>query len=299
MAEVRILKAVEFDKLSSATKKKFKSAQGLRDAGWWVQRKYDGCFGMAVIRPGGQSQMLSRAGEDYTVSCQHILQALERCALEQSPSPDPFVVIGEVWKLGMQFKDISGRFRQQREAATELVFACHDLLPEDLETHQAYARRFENLEDLLAYSEVRDPLFATDTDRFHRTPGPGVEEQARALVAMGGYDGLILKDPNAPYTIGLAKEGQIVKVKPTFSLDLRVTDVFVEKGERTGRDVFSIEVEYKGVRSRVGSGMPHEASGVPGRGQIVEVEAMGLTPDGKLREPRFKGIRYDKEQPDG
>jgi DNA ligase-1 len=29
-------------------------------------------------------------------------------------------------------------------------------------------------------------------------------------------------------------------------------------------------------------------------GKIVEVECMGITPDGRLREPRFKGIRYDK-----
>jgi ATP-dependent DNA ligase len=49
------------------------------------------------------------------------------------------------------------------------------------------------------------------------------------------------------------------------------------------------------VRSWVGSGVPHNIDvSELAPGAIVEVEAMGLTPDGKLREPRFKGIRYDK-----
>ena len=34
------------------------------------------------------------------------------------------------------------------------------------------------------------------------------------------------------------------------------------------------------------------------RNQIAEIEFMELTADGKLREPRFKGWRHDKEQPD-
>lgn len=294
MSDIRILKAVEFDKLSSATKKRYGSVQGLRDAGWWLQRKYDGCFGMAVISATGKHRMLSRTGEDYTVSCQHILDELAACANEQSGGWDTFVVLGEVWAAGMLFKDISGRFRQQREVARELHFACNDLLPEELETDRAYENRFADLEDLLGYRQVPGHLFPVDTDRLSSDPTLA----AQRLVAQGGYDGAILRDPAAPYTIGLARLGEIVKVKPTLSLDLRVTNVFADTGERTGRDVYSIEVEYRGVRSRVGSGMPHAYAEVPDIGQIVEIEAMGLTPDGKLREPRFKGIRFDKEEPD-
>lgn len=294
MSDIRILKAVEFDKLSSATKKRYGSVQGLRDAGWWLQRKYDGCFGMAVVSAVGKHRMLSRTGEDYTVSCQHILDELAACANEQSGGWDTFVVLGEVWAAGMLFKDISGRFRQQREVARELHFACNDLLPEELETDRAYENRFADLEDLLGYRQVPGHLFPVDTDRLSSDPTLA----AQRLVAQGGYDGAILRDPAAPYTIGLARLGEIVKVKPTLSLDLRVTNVFADTGERTGRDVYSIEVEYRGVRSRVGSGMPHAYAEVPDIGQIVEIEAMGLTPDGKLREPRFKGIRFDKEEPD-
>lgn len=295
MAEVRILKAVEFDKLSSATKKRYSSVQGLRDAGWWLQRKYDGCFGMAVVSATGKHRMLSRTGEDYTVSCQHILDQLAETASNQMGGWDDFVVLGEVWKAGMAFPDISGRFRQQREVAAELQFACNDLLPPELTSDHPYEMRFDDLEHLLSFRPVPGALFPVDTDR--RACGNPVEV-ARNLVAQGGYDGAILRDPAAPYTIGLARLGQIVKVKPNISLDLRCIELTETVGERTGRAVYTIAVEYRGVRTEVGSGMPHKFEQLPKLGQIVEIEAMGLTADGKLREPRFKGIRFDKEEPD-
>lgn len=295
MAEVRILKAVEFDKLASAVKKKYGSVQGLRDAGWWLQRKYDGCFGMAVISGKGHHRMLSRTGEDYSVSCRHILEQLAETAGNQSYGWDDFVVLGEVWHPDLGFHTISGRFRQQREVAAELQFACNDMLPPDLSSEHPYEERFDMLEDLLAFCTIPGALFAVDTDR-HVCGDP--VQVARQLVALGGYDGAILRDPEAGYSIGLAKAGQIVKVKPNISLDLRVVGLTEAVGERTGRAVYTITVEYRGVWTEVGSGMPHVLPPELVCGAIVEVEAMGLTEDGKLREPRFKGVRFDKEEPD-
>lgn len=295
MSDIRILKAVEFDKLSSATKKRYGSVQGLRDAGWWLQRKYDGCFGMAVVSAVGKHRMLSRTGEDYTVSCQHILDQLAETASNQMGGWDGFVVLGEVWRAGMAFPDISGRFRQQREVAAELQFACNDLLPLGLKTARPYCERFADLEAMLQDRPIPGALFPVDTDT---KPAHDPVVVARTLIALGSYDGAILRDPTAPYTIGLAKLGQIVKVKPNISLDLRCIELTEAVGERTGRAVYTIAVEYRGVRTEVGSGMPHKFEQLPKLGQIVEIEAMGLTADGKLREPRFKGIRFDKEEPD-
>lgn len=298
MSEVRILKAVEFDKLSSATKKRYGSVQGLRDAGWWLQRKYDGCFGMAVISATGRHRMLSRTGEDYTVSCQHILDQLAETASNQMGGWDDFVVLGEVWCEGMTFPDISGRFRQQREVATELQFACNDLLPPDLTSDRPYEQRFDDLEDLLMFRPVPGALFPVDTDR--RTCGNPVEV-AQKLVAQGGYDGAILRDPSAGYMRGLAKAGQIVKVKPSISLDLVVREIVCDKGEKTGRDVWRVGVYAKqnaSVLGWIGSGLPHQLPPELKVGAIIEIEAMGWTPDGQLREPRYKGVRFDKEEPD-
>lgn len=300
MADVKIMKAVDFDKLPAKLRKQYESVRGLQKAGWWVQPKYDGCFGMAVIRFGeGKSQMLSRTGEDYTPSCAHILAELKEAAVAErhvDSSEYDFVVLGEVWHPDLTFPTISGMFR--KNAPSKLQFLANDLLPVGLATDEAYSTRYARLLSLLP--EVSGSGFYCGPVRCYLSGycQQDVNHYAAQLVAEGGYDGAILRDPNAGYTIGLVKKAEIVKVKPTLSLDLRVTGISTDVGEKTGRAVYTVDVEYRGVRTTVGSGVPHKVQDVPAIGQIIEVECIAITEDGKLREPRFKGIRYDKTEPD-
>ena len=293
MSDIRIMKAVEYEKLPA----KFKKAhpfEGLRAEGYWLQKKYDGCFGMAIIDRHQGSRMLSRTGEDYTPSCRHILRELENAALDRG-MPEPFVVLGEVWQAGLDFPAISGKFRRQAES--DLAFVANDLLDAGLETSEPYAARHNMLLHLIGSDCCWIYCSAAETWKGGQWDGTGVET-ARIWKEEGGFDGAILRNPNAGYTIGLVKNGEIIKVKPVMSLDLCVDDIHVNKGERTGRDVFTIDVTYRGVTTRVGSGVPHAFSAGFKAGAIVEVEFMGFTEDDKLREPRFKGIRHDKEKPD-
>lgn len=286
-----IMKATEFADQSAAFKKRFADVEELYAAGWWLQRKYDGCFGMAVLRADGDSRMLSRTGEDYSASCGHILAALDRAAFMEDPTWTELVVLGEVWHLAWDFPKISGSMRR-RAPAPELVFVAHDLLPIQLETPHPYRDRWNTLRGMLAYSTDKQLMLA----HTQRAGVHSVKQYAQDLKAAGGYDGAVLKDPDAGYTIGNVRLGQIIKVKPTQSLDLMIAATETAPGKKTGRAVHSFAVEYRDQRTWVGSGVPHDY--VPQIGQIVEVEFMGLTPDGLLREPRFKGVRFDKTQPD-
>lgn len=295
MAKYQILKAVEFDKLSAKFRKAHRDENHLRDRGWLLQPKYDGCFGMAIIRGNGFNQMLSRTGEDYTTSCLHILQELEEAAQEQSGGWDEFVVLGEVWHPEYSFPTISGKFRKR--AASDLKFIANDLLPPGLVTAHPYALRLTNLKLLLPEIQGAE-VYVSAVENLCFDEHPCAKTAAAELVARGGYDGAILRDPWALYTIGLAREGQIVKVKPALSLDLVVDELKGTTGTKTGRDVYTFSVVYRGVTTWVGSGVPHLLAEVPQPGQIVEVECMGITEDGKLREPRFKGVRHDKLAPD-
>lgn len=292
MSTVRILKAVEFSKLSAKFKKQYKNEQALYDAGWWLQPKYDGCYAEFHIdaRPGTTTGTANTRTGEPILSCQHIIDDL----ITRTPKGTACVYVGELWcnKDNVRFPEISGWVRRHY-AAPDLTLVCFDLLPPGLETTELYKFRFIHLQERIdmpsaavsyAYvinRNVLDPIVA-----------------AAKLKASGKYDGAILRDPAAGYKVGLVKNGEIVKVKPVLSLDLEVVAVYTEQGEKTGRDVYSIAVVYKGVMSKVGSGMPHMRSHVPDIGQIAEIECMGLTEDGKLREPRFKGIRHDKEQAD-
>jgi len=291
VADVRILKAVEFSKLSAKFKKQYKDELALYQAGWWLQAKYDGCYAEFHIDNRGVPTCRANTRTDEPIlSCQHIIDDL----IARTPKGTQCVYVGELWchKDSVRFPEISGWVRRHY-AAPDLTFVCFDLLPPGLETTELYKFRFTRLQERIEMPSAA-VSYADVISRNVLDPNAA----AAKLKATGKYDGAILRDPNAGYTIGLVKNGEIVKVKPVFSLDLRVTDVFTEPGAKTGRPVYSIEVVYKGVKSKVGSGIPHNRADVPNIGDIAEVECMDFTADGKLREPRFKGIRHDKEQAD-
>jgi DNA ligase-1 len=300
MAKYGILKALEHSKLSAATKKKYPTEQALYEAGWWLQPKYDGCFGMAYIGTDND-RMLSRTGEDYTKSCGHILKELKDAMIDhEGVDFTPTVFLGEVWQPidEAAFPAISGKFRRQRPSP-ELRFMVNDVLPIQLETSVAYSTRYEGLMQILG--DDIDPRFKVGV------AGPVLQvynidrdamKYALELQGSGGYDGAILRDPDAGYSIAEAKLGEIVKVKPTLSLDLPIVEIEEAVGGKTGRAVYTIAIEYRGVRTDVGSGMPHSLTKDFVLGAIVEIECLGITADGKLREPRFKGVRHDKLESD-
>ncbi len=286
MPDVKIMKAVEFAKLPVSFRKTHPDHASLEAAGYWLQMKYDGCFGLVQ-----NGQMFSRTGEDYTRSCEHIVRACY-----DAFGPD-YAVIGEVWHRRLDFHEISGLFRRH-SPSPDLVFVVNDCVPRnDLNTAEPYRLRFERVQEATQKYGGGVLSYAV-TWTGGNWPDNSAQETAQRLKALGGYDGAIIRDPEAGYTVGLVKQGEIVKVKPVVSLDLRVIDFNVEPGEKTGRPVVTITVEYKGKHTQVGSGIPHDFDGRAAVGQIAEVECMEVTAEGKLREPRFQGLRFDKEQAD-
>jgi ATP-dependent DNA ligase len=280
-----IQKAVEFDKLAAAMKKKYGNVQALFDAGWWCQPKYDGVH---LIVDTAAGQVLTRTGE-RVISCDHLLEWAGFLG------GGGWVFQGEAWMPRQDFHTISGCVRRHAPAPALLlqVYDCH---PKD------------------AWDTKRNP--ATYRQRMYGTPmcdmpimhetinhsrPLDVERYAAELVARGGYDGAILRDPNSAWEPGLARQGQIVKVKPSVSLDLRVVGWSAKPGAKTGREVVTFTVEYRGARTDVGSGVPHDITPDNAQryvGQIIEVECMAVNQSGTLREPRYKGWRFDKEEPD-
>lgn len=254
-------------------------------ARFFAYYKYDGCC--AVLRDG---YTFSRTGEEY--KC---LNEVARYLSREYPDK---VFIGEAWWPGKdQFNLISGAFRRQEEN-DKLMFMVHDVIPED-DFHKGmciipFNQRGmeETLDDMLGGRIMEARGWAPGT---YGNP----QDKCNEVVALGGYDGLILRDPDGAWVRGSGTTGEIVKIKRKLSFDLEVLEVNVVKGEKTGRDVYKLVVAFNGGRLGVGSGVPHNPCDVPKVGDIVEVEAMDYSSDGLLREPRFKGIRFDKLRADG
>jgi len=291
MPDYIIQKAVGPDKVV----KKHRKTLAEYGAAYLAQRKYDGCCaviftGEGRVEPYGQS----RTGEDYP--------SLDPAAKELRLTMGPgFVLIGEAWWPGKdQFNLISGEFRRL-EPSSNLTVMVNDCL-----TQAEFDAGFSPV----PYRERIDRVPVSPDYRWVKVASwaPGTYGCPQALcnkfVDEGGFDGLILRDPEGTWTKGSGTTGEIIKIKRVLSFDLRVTGWEPGKGKHEGR-AGALTVDFRGKPLSIGTGLSDaQRDNIAAyyrddwHGAIVEVEAMDYSSDGLLREPRFKGIRFDKPQPD-
>lgn len=268
-----------------------------------IMPKFDGCHAQFHVKDGRFLGAETATG-DVVRSCDHIGRHLAKVL---PPSSRHTVVCGEVWSKRFQFAEISGMFRTHAPQP-ELDFVPFDMLepqdPKVLEDPRPWEQRVHILKELY------DTLFNDFGQVFPlgysmMTTYEGAVEYAKSLKAMGGYDGAMLIDINAPYKVGRCRNGEKIKIKPLLECDLLVLGVELAHGEKTGKNTGALVCRYRdGKPVRVSTGLTqkevdsmHEEPRV-WQGRIVAVEAMGETADGLLREPRYKGIRTDKVAPD-
>lgn len=288
MPEYIIQKAVGIDKVV----KKRRVDLEYMGKHWYAQRKYDGCCAVVTLRDGVATTQ-SRTGEPVRSFGQ-----IEEELLHQLPGHN-ITLIGEAWWPGPgQFNLISGDFRRHGRS-DRLQFVINDILSnEEFDAGYSgytYAARQGRLPRMAGVSWSLVSNFTA----------PDPQAKCNELVDIGGYDGLILRDPHGTWTRGNGTTGEIIKIKRVLSYDLRVIGWEPGKGKHEGR-CGALVVDFNGKRLSVGTGLTDQQRDNIAHyyrddwhGAIVEVEAMDLSSDGLLREPRFKGIRHDKLSPDG
>lgn len=277
-----IHKAIELDKLSP---NKRPTEAELADHSLYVwQPKIDGCNMVAVVN-SGTVRLLSRTGHEVK-SADHL-----KIVLAKKPSG---VYLGEYVIPHKSFPIVSGCFRNQSEQfpnAMFFVFDCLSLAEFNTGTDRPYTERLKHIQSMFPCLSDKAALVPT-----------GDRKSAEAYMSTHpelGYDGIIVRKARGGWAPGsTGTTGEIIKLKTKLSVDLVVKDVGVSKGAKTGRSVYTLELLYKGMDIVVGSGVPHNKKELPKRGDIVEVEYLGITDTGVLREPRFKGVRHDKLAPD-
>lgn len=269
-----------------------------------VEVKLDGVRVITIVYPDGRVDQYSRNGKEL-VNFEHVKNQF---ALVADTLSEPMVFDGEI--MSDSFQDLMKQVYRKSDVKTEdAVLHLFDFLSlKDFNNGRAggpQLGRSQNLKEwyeenqeklpnvkILAY-EVLDMRKDSHVKRFHEINKKAIE---------GGYEGIMIKDINAPYQCKRTKSW--LKLKPFIEVSLEVINV--EEG--TGRNVGKLgalvcagQDDGKSISVNVGSGFSdsdrdnfyRDRNNVIGK--IVEVRADAITQnqDGtySLRFPRFLRFR--------
>lgn len=310
MANELVHKAVELSKVKVA-RRKVLAQPGYLEQNYMALRKYDGCCAIITINTLSGIDgafdtwedcvtITSRTGE-VVRSMDHIKRALFAHWKERQFSGGA-VIFAEAWIPGKDFAYIGGKFRQHAPCEELQIKAWDTVSCAEYRSGKSlrpFRLRYFSLIQRLLPDKGHIGLAAL----YNEGTYGNAQALCDHLVAQGGYDGLILADPDGHWTKGNGTGGEKIKVKQKLSFDLRV--VGLEEGEgkhagRTGRLLVSFFGKVLGVGTGLSDAQRAEWWACRDKimGQIVEVEAMARSNDGLLREPRLKGVRYDKLKAD-
>ena len=307
MADYIVHKAVEPTALSAKVYK----ALG-KPTDWVLSPKYDGCHVVFLFSCGEWVNTLSRTGESVK-SMAHVIRAIKDCYGDLIERGD-WAICGEAWAPELEFNEISGLFRRQYPAPN-LKFVPFDIVPwlpnlgfsgpeayigEDITGpyDRLYFDRISDLARRVGHkTSVIIPKFSYLVGFTLESALTTAEVDARYYKQLGGYDGAVLAQANGRYIVGAGKGGEFIKCKPLISYTVTVTGAALDFGTKTGKNTAALKFMLDGKEQKVSTGLSQqqveEITAVGWDGYRIEVEAMGITVNGYLREPRFKGIRTD------
>jgi DNA ligase-1 len=303
LARYFVHKAVEFTALSAAGKKRL-GATTISDLAdkYDLQYKYDGCNCIVKLLNISTFEIISRTGETVR-SMDHIghrLLGLFRKTLERGVG---VVVLGEAWAKGYPQPRISGWFRKH-EQASMLQFAAFDVLNlTDFEAGASdveFGTRYEQLAFHIRGHNESDPVFLCPLFTAGTYGDP--MDRADELCSYGdkrAFDGAILRNPMAGWKAGAGSDGAIIKAKPRATYDLCIMGVEEGEGKYKGTTGKVVLAFKDGTIVKAAGGTTAERDEwfrAPEtiRGKIGEVACLERLPSGELREPVFKGVRFDK-----
>ena len=271
-----------------------------------IEVKLDGVRVITIVYPDGRVDMFSRNGKEL-VNFPHVTEQIS-AVVKKIPPPYALVLDGEI--MSSSFQDLMTQVHRKSDVkANDAILNLFDMCPlEDFEkgfwdksqtvrSQMVQAWVEQNNEMLPNVTCLANELVDLDTDA-----GQLRYKEINAQAVTGGYEGIMIKDPEAGYEC--KRSVAWLKLKPFIEVSLEVVDV--EEG--TGRNVGRLGAivcqgvdDGKAIRVNVGSGFSDSDRDIfwTSRdsllGQIVEVRADAVTQnqDGtySLRFPRFLRFR--------
>ena len=272
----------------------------------YIEVKLDGVRVITIVYPDGRVDQFSRNGKEL-VNFEHIKNQIS-AVVKKSPPPYALVLDGEV--MSSSFQDLMKQVHRKSDVeANDAVLHLFDFLPlENFEqggwdkrqedrSHMLYHWHKQNKDALPNVAVVGHELVDLNTDE-----GKVRYKEINTQAIAGGYEGIMLKDPEAPYEC--KRSTSWLKLKPFIEVSLEVKQVEEGTGKNLGRLgalVCSGQDDGKDITVNVGSGFSDDqrnsfwANRDNLLGQVVEVRADAVTQnqDGtySLRFPRFLHFR--------
>ncbi len=270
-----------------------------------IEIKLDGVRVITIIQDD-KVEMFSRNGKQFH-NFDHIIDEIKQ-VLKDHPAPYPLVLDGEV--MSANFQDLMKQVhRKDGPQNTDAVLHLFDSIPlgcfkngswdKPQSIRSAITKHWVN-----DHKDILKHVQALDWEDVDLDTSEGQErfKQINKAAVDGGYEGVMIKDKDAPYEC--KRTHAWLKAKPFIEVTLEVVDVEEGTGRNEGR-LGAIVCEGiddgKKINVNVGSGFSDAnrdqfwSSRADVTGQLVEVRADAVTQnqDGtySLRFPRFKTFR--------
>jgi DNA ligase-1 len=271
-----------------------------------IEVKLDGVRVITIVYPNGHVDQYSRNGKEL-VNFPHIKNQISKCA---GSFTEPVILDGEI--MSASFQDLMKMVHRKSDInSDDAVLNLFDIVTlKEFLLGQGEHRQIDRSVSLAAwYNQVADSMpnitiVGQEHVDLNSPAGQARFKQINQEAIEGGYEGLLIKDPEAVYEC--KRSVAWLKLKPYIEVSLTV--IAVEEG--TGRNLGKLgalicegEDDGKRIRVNVGSGFTdlHRDTYWTARselvGQIVEVRADAATKSQdseevwSLRFPRFLRFR--------
>jgi len=271
-----------------------------------IEVKLDGVRVITIVRCDGRVDMFSRNGKELA-NFPHIVEQISS-VVKTDPPPYDLILDGEI--MSSSFQDLMTQVHRKSDVkANDAVLHLFDVIPLENFEQGVWDKTQSDRSDLVYYwhKKNKDALpnvavVGHELVDLDTAEGQQRYKEINAKAIEGGYEGIMLKDPEAGYEC--KRSVAWLKLKPFIEVSLTV--VATEEG--TGKNVGKLGAlvcegvdDGKDIRVNVGSGLTDEQRDSFWQlkrdciGMVAEVRADAVTQnqDGtySLRFPRFKGFR--------
>jgi hypothetical protein len=260
--------------------------------GWEIEPKFDGLRAIGIPLEDGTYNCFSRNGK-LLFGLDHICAEMSAIAKQTSTR---WIFDGEA--CGAKWKDYA-KARTKSATVTDLNYFCFDLLTEkEWEEKKGPIYSARAIRRMALLQNINTSIVCVTSAQC--TPDY-TAKQAMIEEVRKGLEGIVIKDPGAPYV--WKRSGSWLKLKPRDNVDLTIVGANPgDKGKQYENQLGALVVDYKGVHTEIGTGFSNEQREefwkLHQRGQLVgktaEIEKGPVTDDGKLFHASFIRLRFDK-----